>query len=402
MKKTVALSVVVLMMGLNSQVLAKSESSHTVALIVQNHAAPDASVPMVALTDALTAKLAGKGFKVINPYNVVGENENRTQIGEALPEASATELAQGLGAQGVLTASVIELLDTTIGNPAVCHQYVIRLAFNLADASTGATVCGETIKVKSRQYTIAQHNANRAEYLGDLMYSAADQCAEMLKKKAASWEPTPALKPAANPPPKVVGRDDLGVVDLGHKTPQTPQEKIKAPPPPAANADFTIFDFESFFRSLAKAMLANARFKENYQAMQTEKAKRPIVIIGAVTNKSVGAFAQSYGDLLAAIPDLLRTELGEAQLDEGRIFDTKDDDMSKMFAERILVSDKSPVEDSALMEALKQHGSPDFVIVGDVRLFAEPAQRKTCRFHLALHSLYTGKIVWEGMVTAIK
>ena len=131
-------------------------SAHKVALIVQNHCAPGAGIPMMALTDALTARLSGKGLQVINPYNAVGGNENRTVAGEKLPKMSAIELAQGLEADGVITASVIEFLDTTIGNPPVLHQYVVRLAFSLADASTGATVCGETIKVKSRQYTISQ------------------------------------------------------------------------------------------------------------------------------------------------------------------------------------------------------------------------------------------------------
>ena len=125
-------------------------SAHKVALIVQNHCAPGAGIPMMALTDALTARLSGKGLQVINPYNAVGENENRTVAGEKLPKMSAIELAQGLEADGVITASVIEFLDTTIGNPPVLHQYVVRLAFSLADASTGATVCGET-KIRHRE-----------------------------------------------------------------------------------------------------------------------------------------------------------------------------------------------------------------------------------------------------------
>ena len=372
---------------------AGQQAPHKVALIVQNHVALDAQIPIAALSDALTARLAGNGFQVINPYNAVGENENRTAVGEALPKVSAMELAQGLGAEGAITASVLEFLDTTIGNPPIAHQYVVRLAFNLADASTGAAVCGETIKVKSPQYTIAQDRANRLECLGDLMFSAADQCAELLKAKSKGWNPTPP--PVVVAPPK--REPVVEVIDLGPKAPETPREKIRQRPPVAEPEDFTMSDFDAMFESLVKVMLDNPRFKENYDSAQTEKLGLPIVIVGGVTNKSDGAAAQAYAEFLKAIPDTLRIELFNSNL-----FDVKHDEMSVMFARRILASDKSPVEDGELMNSLKQHGSPDFVIVGDIRLFVEQGKRKTCRCHLALHSLRTGKVVWEGKKTAVK
>ncbi len=373
---------------------ADQQAPHKVALIVQNHMAPATAIPLGALTDALTARLAGKGFQVVNPYNAVGETENRTPAGEPLPKMSAMELAQGLGAEGAITASVIEFLDTTIGTPPIAHRYVVRVAFSLADAQTGAAVCGETIKVTSPQYTIAQHTANRLEYLSDLLHSAADQCAELLVKKAAGWKPAP-------PPPAVVAppqdKQDGDVIVLTPKQPETPREKILRKSPPPMAEDFTMADFDKTFGALVKAMLDNSRFKENYEAAQTEKGGLPIVIVGSVTNKSDGAASQAYGDLLMAIPDTLRIELFNSNL-----FDVKNDELSVTFAQRILASDKSPVEDGELMSALKQHGSPDFVIIGDIRLFAEQTKRKTCRFHLALHSLKTGKVVWEGKKTAVK
>ncbi len=385
--------------AMRTAVAAESKSPsapmHKVALIVQNHCAPRAGIPMMALTDALTARLAGKGFQVINPYNAVGENENRTVAGEKLPKMSAIELAQGLEAEGVITASVIDFLDTTIGNPPVLHQYVVRLAFSLADASTGAAVCGETIKVKSRQYTISQDRANRLEYLGDLMYSAADKCADLLAEKAIGWHPAPRPTPVVSDTSVKENHDDT--LDLGHKVPKSPRDKLKPDNGTSKDVDFTMSDFDTMFESLVKAMIANSRFKENYETAQTEKDGLPIVIVGSVTNKSDGAASQSYGDLLRAIPDTLRIELFNSNL-----FDVKDDELSMSLAQRILASDKSPVEDGELMSALKQHGSPDFVIVGDIRLFADHENRKTCRVHLALHNLKTGKVVWEGKKTAVK
>ena len=387
---TVVLSAVVFATEVTSTV----SQPHKVALIVQNHTAPATAIPLGALTDALTARLAGKGFQVVNPYNAVGETENRTPAGEPLPKVSAMELAQGLGAEGAITASVIEFLDTTIGTPPIAHRYVVRVAFSLADAQTGAAVCGETIKVTSPQYTIAQHTANRLEYLSDLLHSAADQCAELLVKKAAGWKPAP-------PPPIVVetpqDKQDGDVIVLTSKQPETPRDEILRKSPPPMAEDFTMADFDKIFGALVKAMLDNSRFKENYEAAQTEKGGLPIVIVGSVTNKSEGAASQTYAEFLKAIPDTLRIELFNSNL-----FDVKHDELNVMFARRILASDKSPVEDGELMNALKQHGSPDFVILGDIRLFDDLGKRKTCRFHLALHSLKTGKVVWEGKKTVVK
>ena len=366
-----------------------------VALVVQNHCAPSLGLPMMSLTDALAAKLSEDGLQVINPYNAIGTNLNRTAAGEELPQISALDAAKGLAADGLVTASVIEFNDTTVGNPPLTHTYAIRVAFNLADTQSGATVCGDTLKLKSPQYTVAQVNANRKEYLDELLHAAASACAESLVKKSAGWKP--ALMPSAVVVKAPKENIDDKVIDLGPKTPSTPREKIVRKNPPPTDADFTMSDFDAMFESLVKSMLGNPRFKENYEAAQTEKGGLPIVIVGSVTNKSDGAASQAYGDLLKAIPDTLRIELFNSNL-----FDVKNDELSVTFAQRILASDKSPVEDGELMSALKQHGSPDFVIIGDIRLFVDHGKRKTCRVHLALHSLKTGKVVWEGKKTAIK
>lgn len=184
------------------QVKQQATVQRRVALIVQNHAS-GADIPMMALTDALTASLSGCGLQAINPYNAVGINQNRSIVGEETPKTSALELSRELGAEGIVTASVIEFHDIRLGTPSVLHQYSIRITLNLADAGTGATVCGETVKIVSPKYTNNQVAQNRHEYLGDLMYSAAEKCAQILveKSNAANWQPTPH-PPKKMPQPK--------------------------------------------------------------------------------------------------------------------------------------------------------------------------------------------------------
>ena len=70
--------------------------------------------------------------------------------------------------------------------------------------------------------------------------------------------------------------------------------------------------------------------------------------------------------------------------------------MVSEITKRIIGSGNSPLEDGELMKALKQHGSPNFYVVGDMMYFVEGNGAKY-RLHLALHDLRNGKIVWEGV-----
>ena len=327
-----------------------------VALIVQNHIPAKVGIPMMALTDALTAKLSGRGFQVINPYNAVGKNQNRNVLGEKTPDVSAMELARKLRADGAVTASLLEFIDSPIGTPTILHQYSIRISLNLADAQTGAAICGETIKLKSPKYTNNQVKANRQEYLGDLMYAAAEEC-------AAKLEANPAVKGWTPAPP-----------------PDRP-----APPPPGTSLDRKV-------DSLAQEMLTNPQFVKNYEESKSKQDGRlPIAVIGGIENKSGNA---SLNDLIEATGERFRVKLFNSKL-----FEVKDDGVLVALAKRIVASGNSPLEDGEIMGALKQHGSPDFFVVGDLRHLTDLDGVGYYKLRLAIHSLSTGKIVWEGIET---
>ncbi len=327
-----------------------------VALVVQNHAAPGAEIPMMALTDALTAKLSGHGFQVINPYNVLGVNQNRSVVGEKTPEVSAMELAGGLGAEGLLTATVLEFLDSTIGTPPVLHQFSVRISISLADVGSGATVCGETVKMKSQKYTTNQVAQNRLEYLGDLLHAAAEECAKRLEANQAvrAWRPTPL------PPPPV------------------PQQ-------PATSLDRKV-------EALVKEMLVNPQFVKNYDESKTRVDDRlPVVVLGGIENKTGNT---ELGGLIESAGERFRVKLFNTKL-----FEVKDDGVLVTLAKRIVASGNSPLEDGELMGALKQHGSPDFFVTGDLKRLTDLDGVGYYKLRLAIHSLATGKIVWEGIET---
>ena len=338
-----------------------------VALVVQNHAAPGSGIPLMALTDALTAQLSGRGLQVINPYNSVGVNQNRNMFGEKTPPVSAMALARKLRAHGAITASVIEFNDIAIGNPAFLHQYSMRITLNLADAQTGAAVCGETVKVTSPKYTNNQVAQNRLEYLGELMHTAAATCAEKLLNNANVIKWTPS-----DPPPL-------------------------RPSPPPADPQLILSDVDAAVQKLVATMRTNPIFRANYDKAQKEIDRAPLVIVGGLVDLTGGKSPTADLDnLLGAASQNLRMTLVNSAL-----FDAKDDTLVTTITKRILTSGNSPLEDGELMSALKQHGSPDFYMVGDLRYFDEPRVR-IYRFRLALHNLHTGKIVWEGTETIEK
>lgn len=336
-----------------------------VALVVQNHCVPLAGIPMEALTDALSARLTHGALRIVNPHNVIGVSQNTTAAGEEMPLVSAVDLAREVGAEGIVTASVTEFLESTIGTPVDVYQYFVRVTLNLADAGSGAGVCGATVYTNSPKYTVNQVAANRPVYLGNLLHTAVEACADKLlaDPAIAAWEPEPLP-----PPPPVVAQ----------------------PPPPGG--ELSISDLDGVFLKMLGDMRLNPLFRSNYDEAQRAMERLPIAVIGGIEDKT----DEGRTDLLEACGQTVRVALFRSGL-----FEVKDDGMMVTLAERIIGSGNSPLENPELMAALKQHGSPDFYVVGDLRLFPEGAY-KAYRARLAIHSLHTGKIVWEGIETILK
>ena len=182
MKKTVACVVLSI-----ASILAMAEPRR-VALVVQNHTSDAPTLPMAAFADTLASRLSGNVLRIVNPHNVIGVNQNRLAAGEVMPEASAQEIGRMLGADGVVTASIQEFSGEDIGVPAIAHTLKVRLALNLADASTGETVCGIDGVEFSKNYTAEKVKSDTATLYEGLMHAAAAKGAEKLLAKVATVE----------------------------------------------------------------------------------------------------------------------------------------------------------------------------------------------------------------------
>ncbi len=337
------------------------------ALVVQNRTGT-AGLPLLALSDALTANLAGRGLQVINPYNAFGTDQNRSPAGEPTPPTSALGLARKLGAEGMLTATVMDFQDETAGAPPAVHRYSVRIAISLADAGTGGAVLAATVVKSSPFYTNTQIAQNRQKYLNDLLYAAGAECARLVAEQlaAANWRPTPPPPPKPKPQPKPV------------------------PPPSAPLPPATILDQKVDI--LVKEMLANPNFVRNYDECKARLAERlPVAVLGGIANQSGDA---NLNQLLEAAGERFRVRLFNTKL-----FEVKDDGVLVALARRIVASGNSPLENGELMGALKRHGSPDFFVAGDLKRLTDLDGVSYYKLRLAIHSLSTGRTVWEGIET---
>ncbi len=378
-----------------------ANSPRKVALVVQNHAARGAEIPFMALTDALTAKLSGCGLQVINPYNAVGFNQNRTSSGEKTPTVSAMELARQLKADGAVTASVLEFLDSTFGTPPVLHQFSILITLNLADAWTGATVCeGVRIEKDSPKFTNNQVSQNRQKCLNDLIYAAADECAATLKKNSEfqKWlksgnKPSGGLLAQMKADPEVrkwiesmidgkvskaEERIDRRLIEVEKQVKKLSEESGRTK------------TFDDLIDALVKEMMSNSTFAENYKELKEAGDRRPIVVFGKLTNSS--EYAKFDVGLKVASERFLK------KLYDSKMFDITVDSVKVDLAKRI--TRRSIVEDESLMSEWKSHNSPDLFVEGEFYFRNELDDTEYFDLIIKMHRLrHPGGVVWFGIST---
>ena len=176
-----------------STVSASKKPPYKVALIVQNHTSDAPTLPMAAFADTLTARLSGKMFRIVNPHNVIGTNQNRTARGEEMPESSALNLlAHDPDLVGIITAAIQEFTGRDIRHErkVIGLTLRVRIAINLMDA-TGGNVCGVYDVEDSKNYSVEDLKADTATLYEGLMHQAAAKAASALlaKEELRDWTP---------------------------------------------------------------------------------------------------------------------------------------------------------------------------------------------------------------------
>lgn len=167
-----------------------------------------------------------------------------------------------------------------------------------------------------------------------------------------------------------------------------PSEVIAGEPTSA-----TMYDLETAVQNLMSKMRGSPRFTENYNAAKKVKGGLPIVVLGNIENKTTDRIQGR----LDAMRDTVRTSLFDTGLVE-----VKDDEASEAIRSRIIRGADGGLETSSLVQNLGKQDAPDFIVLGDMRHFADVGGYHTYRLRLAIHSLTTGKIIWEGIQTMVK
>ena len=156
----------------------------------------------------------------------------------------------------------------------------------------------------------------------------------------------------------------------------------------------TMYDLETAVQNLMSKMRGSPRFSENYLAAKKAKGGGlPIVVLGNIENKT----SDRIQARLDAMRDTIRTSLYDTGLVE-----VKDDEASEAIRSRIIRGADGGMETAALVQNLGKQDAPDFIVLGDMRNFTDDGGYHTYRLRLAIHSLVTGKVIWEGIQTMVK
>ena len=151
-------------------------------LVVQNHASEEFRKPLSNIGTRLSTALAGDGtFEIIDPNDAIGDNQNRGVWGEKMPLSSATRLAENLGAQALIVASIDDV--SVISTAGVVKQLSVAMTLQAKRVPSGASVGGEELTVTSRKYTMNEFRTNGSSIYSDLMSRLCRKVSEMFLPK---------------------------------------------------------------------------------------------------------------------------------------------------------------------------------------------------------------------------
>ena len=156
----------------------------------------------------------------------------------------------------------------------------------------------------------------------------------------------------------------------------------------------TMYDLASSAEMLVEKMLASPLFAKSCDEVKAAKGGvLPVVVIGNIANKTT----ERLQGRLDAVGESVRAALFSSGL-----FEVKDDAATGAIIARMSDNIDLGLEDGSLARAFGKHATPDFLVLGDFRHFSDAGGVHTYRLRLAIHSLRTGKIVWEGIQTRVK
>ena len=337
-----------------------------VTIFVKDNAKSGLPVPVESLTDGFTTALKNSSLQVINPFDDFGHGINSTRQSVAIQDESPIDIAKRKKAHGVVIVSVDSLESLRVRGPSSVDkwQYEVCMVFRLVDTWGEGTICSSD---PVRETLVYNPNGQKGtEHLRKLLHSVGMKCAKELLKdpKLREWKPT---QPTPTKPPKY------------------PYEPL------------VCGDVENAINVLRGKMLEDSDFNDRYRELFVKRGGSPVLMVGGIKDltkgKSPCAKLEEYID---HANDRLQTTLGMTHR-----FAIKDFAAVEELKPYIKNTDKDPLSDQSLLEALKRHVQPDLFVAGHIKYIPESGLGKYY-IHLGVHDFLKGVVIWGNDVEVVK
>jgi hypothetical protein len=194
--------------------------TYTAALIVSNRADAKYDAKIPALEDLLSARLTDLGFKLLSreliasnlrsfvppdaPKDATSAASSAAAEAAFIDQASALRLAQNLGADYLLHASITSYAETkrtinAYNNTLTNYDYTLRVTYKLLDANGGGSLTGDVAKATRTE----QGNANASALIEGIFDDLLDQASQQITASLRTRRDTGRIA-AATPAAKTV------------------------------------------------------------------------------------------------------------------------------------------------------------------------------------------------------
>ena len=191
--------------------------TYTAAIVVSNRADAKYDDKVAALEDLLAARLTDLGFNLISreivtsnlraftPPDAPKDSTSAKAAASAeaafLDQSSALRLAQNLGADYVIHASITSYAEThrnisAYGNNLTNYDFTLRVAYKVLDAQGGGSLTGDVAKASRSEQAANGSTASVGGVLDDLLDDASQQIAASLRTRVNAGR-IAAARPAA-------------------------------------------------------------------------------------------------------------------------------------------------------------------------------------------------------------
>ncbi len=163
--------------------------------------------------------------------------------------------------------------------------------------------------------------------------------------------------------------------------------------------ELTMTDYDNAAINLINMMLTDAAFQKKLNKMTSalEDGRLPTIVIRSIHNGTTERIQSRLDSMGREIRIRIR---------KSGLFDLKDDSAAQTMVDRIKWSANSGLESGELLNALKSHVSPHYLMTGEVLHFEDHGYH-TFKLYMTLHDISGlsgdgGIIVWEDTCNIVK